>query len=150
MGKIKNIIMPVLGMSCSNCALNIESALKKVKGIDSAYVDFAGEKLNVSFDTEIINESGIIEKVKERGYRIAVGKLEFEIAGLQDNSDAVLIEKVIQKKEGVIDCRVNLSTETVIIKYIPGSVSISELTEGIKSTGFDFNVPLGEGDSSLS
>jgi copper chaperone CopZ len=41
----KNVIMPVTGMSCSNCALTIESGVRKLKGVTNANIDFAGEKL---------------------------------------------------------------------------------------------------------
>ena len=36
--------LPILGMTCANCALNIERGVKKLKGIKDVTVNFAAER----------------------------------------------------------------------------------------------------------
>jgi Cu+-exporting ATPase len=139
----KNIIMPVTGMSCSNCALTIESGVRKLKGVTDANIDFAGEKLNIVFDPEIITEREIAAFVKKIGYGIATGKLELPVTGMQDNTDATTLEKLLLRQEGVLFCGVNFSTEHVLIEYVPGLTTIAELAGVIRKAGFDI-VQAGE------
>ena len=49
------IILPVTGMSCANCALNIERGVKKLEGVEDVNVNFAAEQAAVSFDPEQVN-----------------------------------------------------------------------------------------------
>ena len=137
MNNKKTVIMPVTGMSCSNCALTIESNIRKVPGVEEASVDFAGEKLKVAFDVSQLTENDIVAAVKKIGFGIAVGKLELPVTGMQDNTDALTLEKVLRRQDGVLSCRVNYSAERLLVDYIPGMTSISELAEVIRKTGFD-------------
>jgi P-type Cu+ transporter len=139
----KTTIMPVTGMSCSNCALTIESGLKKLKGITTVSIDFAGEKLNVVFDPELINENEIVASVKRIGYGIATGKLKLPVTGMQDNTDATTLEKILLRQNGVLSCGVNYNTEHVLVEYIPGMITVSELAGVIRKAGFEI-VQAGE------
>jgi Cu+-exporting ATPase len=129
--------MPVVGMSCTNCASAIETNLRKLNGIKEANVDYAGEKLSVHIDTDLINESDIISCVKRIGYSIATGKLELPVIGLQDNTDALTLEKILAKQNGILSVDVSYVTEKLSLEYIPGTISISEIAEFVKSSGFE-------------
>jgi copper chaperone CopZ len=48
--------MPVAGMTCTNCPGTIERRLRKLPGVRSAAVDFAGEKLTIIFDPTQLDE----------------------------------------------------------------------------------------------
>lgn len=61
----------ITGMTCSACAGRIERTLNKLNGVDKANVNFAAEKLYVSFDDKNINESEIVSAIKKAGYNIA-------------------------------------------------------------------------------
>jgi P-type Cu+ transporter len=139
----KNIIMPVTGMSCSNCALRIETSVRKLKGVTDANADFAGEKLKIVFDPAIISEKDIISFITKIGYGVAIGKLELPVTGMQDGTDASTLEKVLLRQDGVLSCGVNFSAEYVLIEYIPGLTTIAELAGIIRKAGFDI-VQAGE------
>jgi len=134
---IKTSILPVTGLTCTNCAATVSSNVKKIPGITDANVDFASEKLSVSFDESIVNEKDIIAEVKRIGYGIAIGKADLPITGLKDSTDALLLEKALLKLEGVLSANVSFTTEHAIIQYIPGMTSISALATNIRNTGFD-------------
>jgi len=69
------IILPVIGMSCANCALNIERSVKKLVGVEDVNVNFAAEQAAVSFDPKQININDVVEKIKSSGYNVATTKI---------------------------------------------------------------------------
>lgn len=64
-------ILKIEGMHCANCALTIEKALKKTKGVSSAVVNYASEKAVVEFDESKASESDLNNTVKSAGYSVA-------------------------------------------------------------------------------
>ncbi|HHH76507.1 MAG TPA: heavy-metal-associated domain-containing protein, partial [Phycisphaerae bacterium] len=50
---------PVQGMTCSACAVRLEKALTRAEGIETAGVNFALERANVSFDTNTTDINAI-------------------------------------------------------------------------------------------
>ncbi len=60
---------PVTGMTCANCAANIERAVnKKVPGVLEASVNFATERLTVEFIPGLSSLDDIAEAIKNAGY----------------------------------------------------------------------------------
>ena len=146
MAEVKSITLPVTGMTCANCAATIERQVRKLPGIDVANVNLASEKLTVSFDPALLDEHGIIARVQKVGYGIATGKTELPITGLRDNSDAVSLEKLLARQNGVLAAGVSFGTERATLEYIPGLTSIADLAVVIRKAGFDI-VQVGEADS---
>lgn len=60
----------ITGMTCSACSARIERTLRKLEGIDEAKVNFATEKLYITFDENKISEENIISAIKKVGYGI--------------------------------------------------------------------------------
>jgi P-type Cu+ transporter len=64
---------PVTGMSCANCAANIERTLnKKVEGIVLASVNFASERLLVDYIPSLVSLGAIVEQIKKIGFDLIV------------------------------------------------------------------------------
>ncbi|MCI7804863.1 MAG: heavy metal translocating P-type ATPase [Oscillospiraceae bacterium] len=61
----------ITGMTCSACAARIERAMKKLDGVDEAAVNFAAEKLYVTYNEENVSEDSIVSAIKKAGYDIA-------------------------------------------------------------------------------
>ena len=141
---VKRTTMPVTGMSCSNCALTIERNVRKLPGMEEANVDLAGEKLSVSFDTTKLDENQIIAAVKRIGFGIPTGKTELPVTGLHDHSDALALEKLLLRHEGVLAANVSYTTERLAIEYIPGMTGIAEIAGIMHKAGFD---PVQVGDT---
>lgn len=65
--------LPVIGMSCANCAANIERTLNnKIDGVVSASVNFASEKLLVDYIPSIVSLDAIVSAVKKIGFDLIV------------------------------------------------------------------------------
>ncbi len=56
-------------MHCASCAINIENILKKEKGIKSANVNFASEKLYLEFDDTKIDIGKVKTIIEKLGYK---------------------------------------------------------------------------------
>ncbi|MCP4671527.1 MAG: copper-translocating P-type ATPase, partial [Desulfobacula sp.] len=65
--------IPVTGMSCANCAANIERTLnKKTPGIVLASVNFASEKLLIDFIPSMVSIDSIAADIKKIGFNLIV------------------------------------------------------------------------------
>ncbi len=146
MAEVKSITLPVTGMTCANCSATIERNVRKLPGVSVANVNLASEKLTVTYDSAQLDEHGIIARVERIGYGIPTGKVELPITGLRDNSDALGLERLLAKQDGVLAASVSYGTERAALQYIPGLTSMNELAGLIRKAGFDL-VQVGEAES---
>ena len=56
-------ILKVNGIDCANCAAELERAIQKIDGIESANISFMTEKMEVEYNEAIKEE--IIQKIKK-------------------------------------------------------------------------------------
>ncbi len=75
--------IPVTGMSCANCALNIEKTVNKLTGVSLASINFASERLSVEFLPSIVSFDEIISAIRKIGYDVIIptGETEEEDTG---------------------------------------------------------------------
>jgi len=131
------IILPVIGMSCANCALNIERSVKKLEGVEDVNVNFAAEQAAVSFDPEQVNINDVVSKIKSSGYNVATTKVELPVTGMTCANCAMNIERALNKKvPGVVNASVNFATERVFVEYIANISNIDEIISAIKKAGY--------------
>ena len=145
MAEIKQVTLPVTGMTCANCSATIERNVRKLQGVNVANVNLALEKLTVEFDPTLLDERGIIARVQKVGYGIATGKAELPITGMRDSNDALALEKLLAKQNGVLAATASYGTERAALEYIPGATSIAELAAVIRKAGYDV-VQAGESE----
>ncbi len=140
-----NIVFPVTGMTCANCAANIERSLNKLNGIQEALVNFASEKANVRFDSRQIDIQAVVDSVERAGYGVVTQHIELPITGMTCANCAANIERALNKKlRGVTQASVNFATEHAAIDYLPAAVSIEEIVAAIEKAGYGAILP-GEG-----
>ena len=61
--------MPVTGMTCANCAANIERALnKKTSGVVTAAVNFASERVAVEYIPNALTIDDIVTAIEKAGF----------------------------------------------------------------------------------
>ncbi len=66
--EIKTLTLPVEGMTCASCVARVEKALKKVDGIGDVNVNFATEKVTLSFDESKTDVEKFKQVVEDAGY----------------------------------------------------------------------------------
>ncbi len=68
----ENVEFPVTGMTCANCALTIERALKKkTPGVINASVNFGTEKVNITYLPGILTRTDLVSAIERAGYGVA-------------------------------------------------------------------------------
>jgi Cu+-exporting ATPase len=136
----KQAILPITGMTCANCVATIERNVKKLPGVQTTVVNLSSERAVIDFDPNLISLNGIIDRIEKAGYGIASGEIEIQLKHLSDNSDAVRLEKYLQKIDGVTAATVNIAAEKVAVKFIPTLISEKDIQNSIMSQGFDLLV----------
>lgn len=63
---------PVLGMSCSSCAVSVETTLSAQKGINEAKVNFAASTVLVEYDKNVITPADMQRALQGMGYDLMV------------------------------------------------------------------------------
>jgi Cu+-exporting ATPase len=134
----KDVTLPITGMTCANCALNIERNLKKLQGVEKTNVNFASEQASISFDPEQVEIDELIKKVEDVGYGIATAKVELPITGMTCANCAMNIERTLNKKvPGVVKASVNFASERAAVQYLPNLTSVEEMVAVIRQAGYD-------------
>src|SRR5687768_4263608 len=136
MKQLKLIELPITGMTCASCVRNVERALNKADGVDTATVNLATERASVQFDPSAVGVPQLIERVKNAGYGIATGSLELPITGMTCASCVRNVERAIGKQQGVLDVNVNLATEKATVQYLPNVVRRGDLIKAVEKSGY--------------
>jgi Cu+-exporting ATPase len=139
---LKKITLPLTGVTCVNCAMNIERSVKKLKGVKEATVNFASEQAIINFDPEQLEISEVVDKIHDSGYGVPATKIELPITGMTCANCAMNIERVLKRKvAGITDASVNFATERAIIEYVPAVVSLDGIISAIKKIGYGTVTP---------
>ncbi|MGM3309516.1 heavy metal translocating P-type ATPase [Anabaena sp. WFMT] len=67
---LKTQFLQVDGMDCGSCAKTIEASLQQLGGVMEASVSFATAKVKVFYDTDILSEAEIINRITALGYTV--------------------------------------------------------------------------------
>jgi len=65
---IETTSFPVLGMTCASCAVSVESMIGAQTGVKQAEVNYATQKVKVTYDSGIIQPEGMQKVVQSIGY----------------------------------------------------------------------------------
>jgi Cu+-exporting ATPase len=141
---LNKITIGINGMHCASCAMNIEKALKKTKGVTDANVNFATEKATITYDGAI-SEEELRKVIKDTGYEPkdvqeeSTGKgttTILQISGMTCASCAQTIEKALNKARGVSKATVNFAAEKASVSYEPSQTQVTDLIKVVESTGY--------------
>ena len=128
------------GMTCSACAKAIERAVGKLPNVKDVSVNYATEKLSVSFDEQKLALDEVKKAVIKAGYEVIeaeTGKeITIPIGGMTCSACAIAIEKATGKLPGVEMASVNFATEKLKIKYDSSKLRISEIKQAIVKAGY--------------
>ncbi len=132
---LKQIDLPVTGMTCSSCVRTVERTLKQTDGVSEAVVNFATERASINYDPAQTDLSTLIQRIDGAGYGVAQATMELPITGMTCASCVRNVERALKKPAGVLEVNVNLATEKATVKYLPGSVRRSDLIGAVEASG---------------
>ncbi|MFH1036022.1 MAG: heavy metal translocating P-type ATPase [Pseudomonadota bacterium] len=143
----QRIELPVVGMTCANCARAVERTLqKKVPGVISANVNFGTETATVEYDPEQTNPQAMAQAVDKAGYQVvlppASQQAELPVVGMTCANCARAVERTLQKKvPGIISASVNFGTESASVEYDPQATSLEVMAEAVRKAGYALVLP---------
>ncbi|HEX9925938.1 MAG TPA: heavy metal translocating P-type ATPase [Anaerolineae bacterium] len=133
----QQITMPVIGMTCANCALTIERSVKNAEGVDEVVVNFGSDKVTVTYDPARTSLPGLIARIERACYQIPLSTVELPITGMTCANCANTVERTLTKKvPGIIQATVNFATEKATVNFIPGVVSQADMIAAIERAGY--------------
>jgi P-type Cu+ transporter len=138
----QTITLPVTGMTCANCAANIERGLKKLEGVQTTSVNFAAEQAVVVFDPKQLHVKDVVQNIQGSGYTVATATTEFPVTGMTCANCVANIERTLNKKvPGIVQASVNFATERVSVEYVPGVSGIDDIVSAIEKAGYGAILP---------
>lgn len=66
---LKEISIPIQGMTCAACARAVERAVGKLEGVESAGVNFATEKASIRYNPKSVRLSDMRQAIDKAGYK---------------------------------------------------------------------------------
>jgi len=137
MPELKQLTLPITGMTCANCVATVERGLKKQEGVQTAVVNLSSERATVTFNPSEVGLPDLVARVKRAGYGVATGEADLVIKRLADDNDARRLEKNLAKLDGVLEVSVSITTERARVKYVPTVVSQAEIRMAVTRSGFE-------------
>jgi len=138
----RTLTLPISGMTCANCAMNIERVVGKMDGVQAVNVNFASEQAKVTYNAEKLGLDDIAGQVSKAGFNVRNAKIDFAVTGMTCANCAANIERVLNKKvPGIRAAAVNLATERASVEYIAGMVSLEEIYSAVEKAGFGVVIP---------
>jgi len=87
---MREVIIPIVGMTCATCAQALEKAFSDSSGIVKASVNLATEKAAIKYDNEQIRLSGIRHVIQKAG---------FTPLGVENEADTYIDEDKLRKEK---------------------------------------------------
>jgi len=138
----QTVTLPITGMTCVNCAANIERGFKKLSGIQDVAVNFANEQAKVSFDATQLGIVDLVASVQRSGYKVPAAHVELPITGMTCANCAANIERTLNKKvDGVVNAAVNFATERAAVDYLADVVTVEDIVAAIVKAGYGAIAP---------
>jgi len=132
----------ISGMHCAACARRVERRMHKTAGVLQVQVNLATERMDVSYDGEVINEVGICRVVEQAGFgaeiRGAIIESTFTIGGMSCAACVRRVERALESVEGVQSAEVNLATEAARVRYNRTEAKRRALYEAVERAGYSF------------
>ncbi|MDR1280485.1 MAG: cadmium-translocating P-type ATPase [Opitutaceae bacterium] len=133
--------LPVTGMSCTACALQIERVLHRLPGVQ-ARVDFASERARIEYDPAQTPPPLLLETIEKAGFGVGRETVTLTLEGMSCVACAQQIGTVLNRVPGV-QAAVNFAAAKARVEYVPGLATEDDLVARVKKAGFGARVAAG-------
>jgi Cu+-exporting ATPase len=143
---LKEVTLPIKGMSCASCAKAVERSLAEVPGVQTAAVSFGSETAIVRFDPETTSLSTLCRTVEDAGYGVLLETRVFPVSGLSCASCMARAQKALRALPGMMEAAVNLGTSEASVSYVAGVTDLAAMRVALAAVGFDIPETAAEED----
>ena len=150
---MKNTTLKIGGMSCTSCSAAIERKLSKWDSIEEATINFATEKLHVTYDESKVSLQEIGEAIQDLGYHPKMEEEKAEsvtdgndtkpvrktvkVSGMTCTACSAAIEKGLGKMEGIEEATINFAAEKLTLTFWPNQVRMAEIGKKVSDLGYE-------------
>lgn len=127
--------LPVEGMTCASCVGRVERALKAVPGVQTATVNLATERADVTF-SGVADPQAAVSAIESAGYAVREETTELAIEEMTCASCVGRVEKALTQLPGVLSASVNLATERARVRHLAGVISTADLEAAVVQAGY--------------
>ena len=134
----------IKGFDCANCAAKTERHLNKNEAIESAVIDFAGDRLHVVYKTKELSIEEILECIKEvETDEISLTLLGekkpkiYRIHGFDCANCATKAERHLNKHEAIESCTLDFAGDRLHVTYKSAPLTEEQLKEIIREVETD-------------
>ncbi|CAB4408414.1 unnamed protein product [Rhizophagus irregularis] len=119
-------VIPINGMTCQSCVKSITNAVSSLSGILNITVSLENNEASISFDSNKVSKSTIIETIENCGFDVPL------------TSDISMVDKVIPING--MTCQSCVRNNEASVSFDSNKITLSTIIETIENCGFD--VPL--------
>ena len=136
-------IYHISGFDCGNCAAKAERHLNSKDYIESARLDFAQNKLYISYKEKPLSVKELADVIKEVEsdpldiYEEGLTKKKYHISGFDCANCALKAEKHLNSKDNISECKIDFATNKMYISYNGNACSIEEVSSIIAEVESD-------------
>ena len=123
------------GMDCASCAGAVESALKRLVGVQDVHVDVVGGRVRVSYAEGKLARGDLSGAIRRVGFRVEDGdrrRHRFTVSGMDCADEVRLIEGKLGNLPGVTKLDFDLVRHQLVVE---GSIAAAEIQRGVKELG---------------
>ncbi|SMB35540.1 Copper-transporting ATPase 1 [Serratia proteamaculans] len=135
LSSVTRLSLPVDGMTCASCVGRVERALKAVPGVQTASVNLATERADLTF-TGAADPQAAVRAIESAGYVVREETTELAIEEMSCASCVGRVEKALAQVPGVLEASVNLATERARVRHLAGVVAITDLETAVEKAGY--------------
>jgi Cu+-exporting ATPase len=74
--KVKNISLPIEGMTCASCVSRVEKTIAKFEGVLKVSVNLASEKALIEYNPDVIDFVKLAKLIDDSGYKLDLSPLQ--------------------------------------------------------------------------
>ncbi len=134
---VKQVTLPIEGMTCASCVNHVENGLREVSGVSEVQVNLAAEKATVVFDNGTVPLTTLIQAVQDTGYDVATEKVYLPIGGMTCASCVAHVEGALAGIPGAVSVNVNLATEKASVEYVPTLTGLPDFRRAVAEVGYE-------------
>ncbi len=128
----RKMVIAVEGMTCASCVGRVERALQTVPGVETASVNLATERAEVTGPA--LDRTLLVKAIEDAGYDVASRPVDLVIEGMTCASCVARVERALSAVPGVTRAVVNLATERATVT---GAADIAALVRAVEAAGYD-------------
>lgn len=131
----------VTGLHCPSCTTTVESSLKRVKGIQSAKVDWKTKNARIEFDESQVSAQKVAQLIAATPHMMGKnlhygGWLALKVPDLKDDATAKQVKEALSNVTGVKQVAVYPQQHAVGIAFdAKGNLTSHQLIDGLAKSG---------------